>query len=424
MKKYFVPLLLISIPAFPDGAPFQIMPAKDMPKHHHVPAHGFFGQHYPMRREATGTSWIPQTSPKHGIMFHGAKTAMMAGGIAHGTYSHQDGDRGTTEAFSTNMVMVRGYKDFGDTTFGLRTMFSLEPTTTGSSGYPLLLQTGETGDGITPLIDRQHPHDFFMEFAISLAFNLGDKTSAFLYAALPGEPALGPAFFMARYSGMEIPYAPITHHWFDSTHIAWGVITAGYVYDWFKLDASIFNGRESNEERWDFETPQLDSFAIRATVNPEKRLSLQVSYANINSPEQLAPEVDTQRITVTLAYHLSALGIKWQTMLGFGRNINSPGRTLDGLLAESTINFWGGHTFFGRFEWVEKDELLPEGDPLHGRVFDVAKLGLGYIFEFLTISKLKIGLGGSVLFDILPSDLRDVYGDDPVSYLLFVRIKI
>ena len=47
-------------------------------------------------------------------------------------------------------------------------MLSLDPTM-GSSGYPLLLQTGETANGQTRLIDRQHPHDLFMELAASYA---------------------------------------------------------------------------------------------------------------------------------------------------------------------------------------------------------------------------------------------------------------
>jgi len=46
----------------------------------------------------------------------------------------------------------------GDALFGFRVMGSIEPVM-GRSGYPLLLQTGETADGTTPLLDRQHPHD-------------------------------------------------------------------------------------------------------------------------------------------------------------------------------------------------------------------------------------------------------------------------
>ena len=52
-------------------------------------------------------------------------------------------------------------------------MLSAEPTTIGREGYPLLLQTGETANGITPLVDRQHPHDRFMELSASYSVPVG-----------------------------------------------------------------------------------------------------------------------------------------------------------------------------------------------------------------------------------------------------------
>src|SRR6185369_5925271 len=113
-------------------------------------------------------------------------------------------------------------------TLGLRGMVSADPFY-GNGGYPLLLQTGETADGRTPLIDRQHPHDLFMELSASYSHRLSESSSAFIYAGLPGEPALGPPAFMHRFSGEDNPEAPITHHWLDSTHIAYGVVTLGYV---------------------------------------------------------------------------------------------------------------------------------------------------------------------------------------------------
>ena len=104
-------------------------------------------------------------------------------------------------------------------------MFSLDPTM-GKDGYPLLFQTGETANGITPLIDRQHPHDFLMELAAVYSHPLNAATSVFLYAGYPGEPALGPPTFMHRFSGMDNPDAPLGHHWLDATHITFGVLTA------------------------------------------------------------------------------------------------------------------------------------------------------------------------------------------------------
>jgi hypothetical protein len=52
--------------------------------------------------------------------------------------------------------------------------------------------------------------------------------------------------------------SPISHHWFDSTHIAYGVVTAGVKASAFQIEGSAFNGREPDEKRWDIDTPRLD----------------------------------------------------------------------------------------------------------------------------------------------------------------------
>src|SRR6185369_5423437 len=192
----------------------------------------------------------------------------------------------------------------GPGVLGLRGMFTLEPATIGKSGYPLLLQTGETANGSTPLIDRQHPHDLFMELAASYSLPVRETDRAFVYLGLPGEPALGPPTFMHRFSGMDNPEAPITHHWLDSTHISYGVATVGYIFnDIVKVEGSIFTGREPDQSRWDIETPKMDSQSLRVQVNPTKDWSLQASYGHINSPEQLEPDVDQDRITASVTYN-------------------------------------------------------------------------------------------------------------------------
>ncbi len=42
--------------------------------------------------------------------------------------------------------------------------------------------------------------------------------------------------------------APLSHHFQESTHTRFGVITTGFGIDRVKLEASAFNGREPNEE--------------------------------------------------------------------------------------------------------------------------------------------------------------------------------
>src|SRR6267378_6267596 len=245
---------------------------------------------YSMMRDASGTSWQPDTAVMEGIHGIAGDWATMLHGFASLIYDHQGGPRGADKIFSESMLMGMAQRTLGSGTLTLRGMISLDPLM-GKSGYPLLLQTGETANGVTPLIDRQHPHDLFMELAGVYSVS-GAHRSVFLYAGLPGEPALGPPAFMHRFSGLALPEAPITHHWLDSSHITFGVLTAGAVVDRLKLEISAFRGREPDEKRWNIESPRLDSHSFRLSFNPTVSWALQASLGRLNSPEQLEPDVD------------------------------------------------------------------------------------------------------------------------------------
>jgi hypothetical protein len=229
---------------------------------------------------------------------------------------------------------------------------------------------------------------------------------------------------MHRFSGVDNPEAPITHHWLDSTHVTFGVATLGYVWKQFKIDGSVFTGREPDEHRWDIERPRFDSQSARLSWNPGKAWAFQVSYGNLHSPEQLEPEVNTARWTASALYHHSWEHVEWQTTLAWGQNRNDPGHVLTGLLLESALVYQGNHTLFGRVERVEKDELFPADDPSEGKKFTVNKLSLGYIYDFPKILNLTFGVGGMGSVHVLPSSLKPAYGDTPLSFSLFVRAKL
>ena len=55
-----------------------------------------------------------------------------------------------------------------------------------------------------------------------------------------GEPAFGPPAFMHREAILDSPEAPISHHWLDSTHISFGVLTAGIVADRLQVRSQPF----------------------------------------------------------------------------------------------------------------------------------------------------------------------------------------
>ena len=74
--------------------------------------------------------------------------------------------RGGDKFFSTNWFMPMAQRELGPGELTLRAMLSLEPATVTGRQYPLLFQQGETAYG-NPIVDGQHPHDFFMELARS-----------------------------------------------------------------------------------------------------------------------------------------------------------------------------------------------------------------------------------------------------------------
>ena len=387
--------------------------------------HGGLLGPYPMARDASGTSWQPDAAPMEGVHFNrGAWSGMFHGYVvtAHGD---SDGPRGGSDTFTGSMFMAMAQRPLGGGTLGLRAMGSLDPWTMDKSGYRLLLQTGETADGHEHLIDRQHPHDALMELAATWSHPVGDGGSVFVYAGLPGEPALGPPAFMHRYSGIDNPEAPLGHHWLDATHITFGVVTAGWVHRGFKLEASLFNGREPDQHRKDIELRRLDSWSARASWNPDPHWSLQLSHGRLDSPEQLAPEVAVTRTTASAIHHRAlSNGAQWQSTLAWGRNRKQDAGAADAWLLESALGWPNGWTLYGRAERDDKDELFDHHDPLHGVPFTVSKLTVGAVHDFARIGHGRFGIGAQASRHWVPSAMEPAYGGDPASWLLFVRWKL
>ncbi len=279
---------------------------------------------YPMMRDASGTSWQPDSALMSGAHGQLGNWSTMLHGYLYAITDHQGGPRGAQLNFSESMPMLMAQRNADTVRVALKAMQSLDPLM-GKRGYPLLLQTGENADGITPLIDRQHPHDLFMELAASANLPLSERTSAFVYAGYPGEPALGPPTFMHRYSAYGKPEAPISHHWLDSSHTSYGVFTSGLVSGHWKTELSAFNGREPDPFRWNLDPLRIDSWSGRLSWNLLSSLALQLSYGAIHSPEALEPEVNVRRSTISAVLDRPLSPGHWQTTLAWGQNRVAPG---------------------------------------------------------------------------------------------------
>ena len=378
---------------------------------------------YQMTREASGTAWQPDASEHQGLHVMRGPWMVMIHATLNGVYDWQSGPRGDEKGFVSGMFMVMAKRQIGETgTLQLKAMLSPDPLM-GPKGYPLLLATGETADGKAPLVDRQHPHDLFMELSASYAHKLSDKDSVFIYAGLPGEPAFGPPAFMHRMSIMDSPEAPISHHWLDSTHITFGVLTAGYVHDDWKLEVSRYKGREPDQHRYDIERPKLDSTAARVSWNPTANWSLQASYADEKSPEQLEPDANQKKWSASAIYTVPLGDHGWWSTTGAWGGRESGGVSLEAWVLESAVKPNADWTIFGRAERVENNELTSIGGH-PGPVYGVGKVSLGAIRDWPISDHWSVGLGALYAFDFVPSGLDAAYGGDPHGAMVFGRLKL
>jgi hypothetical protein len=412
-------------------------------------------------RYSSGTSQEPHATPMEMISKPLGNWNLMFNGTLFGVYTDQTGPRGRDKIFSTNWFMGMASRRLGPGTFTVHTMLSLEPLTITGRRYPLLFAEGETAYGV-PIINGQHPHDFFMELAASYQIPLGEKTAINFYGGPRGEPALGPPAFPHRLSASEDPVAVISHHLQDSTHIASNVATVGITRGPVTLEASGFHGREPGENRWILDSGGIDSFSTRLTITPTQSWSGQFSIGRINKREATHPLRPSLRTTASIMYVRPLATGHWATSLIWGRNndlaytqlpnvppfpivtssefsprhivtvpTRIPQQIYNSFLAESTVLFQNKNWIWGRAELADKDSLLLyEEDPFvllvnEDRYARVQAYTVGYERELpRALSWLKQGVGGQVTAFVAPPSLAPVYGSHPWGVQLFFRLRI
>jgi hypothetical protein len=240
-----------------------------------------------------------------------------------------------------------------------------------------------------------------------------------LYGGPAGEPALGPVAYPHRPSAMPNLLAPIAHHWLDATHVTFGVITAGLYGDRWKAEASVFNGREPDERRTDFDVGPLDSVSGRVWFLPAPALALQFSAGRLAEAERGGEgesRVDVIRYTASATFHRQ-LGAEeiWATTVAWGRNEEADHGT-HAVLIETALMLSEADTWFGRFEAVGKTahdlDLSPAlAHDAGGRdLFAVAKLQGGYTRYVAAWNGLRAGVGASASAGLVPGALETVYG--------------
>lgn len=377
-----------------------------------------------MERMGSGTTWIPDAVPLPSRHVMAGSWMLMLHGLVFVQYDKQGGPRGDEQFGSLNWAMLMASRDLAGGRFQARSMLSLDPATVSNRGYPLLLQSGETYNG-QPLVDRQHPHDFWMELAVMYERRLAPGIGISAYVAPAGEPALGPVAFMHRPSAMDNPIAPLGHHWQDATHISFGVLTAGIFGHHWKLEGSVFNGREPDEERWGFDRIRLDSYSGRFSAHLDSNWTLAVGHGYLKSPEALSPGESTHRTTASIL-HGRKIGTEGQlaAALVWGANRHA-GQTTHSALAEAEAVLDQGNTLYGRIDLVQKSaEDLALGSFPADTTFRIAAFSLGFIREVMRSRSATVGIGLQGTLNVVPAALDDVYGSrTPVGAMVFLRVR-
>jgi hypothetical protein len=377
----------------------------------------------------SGTSAEPNSTPHPMLMTVKGDWTLMFHGVAFLNDIQQSGRRGADKLFSTNWLMPMVQRQLGPGTLTLRTMLSLEPATVTGRRYPELFQQGETAFG-RPIVDGQHPHDFFMELAALYDVKLGDRGLLSFYAAPMGDPAMGPTAYPHRMSASENPLAPLGHHLEDSTHVADDVVTLGLAYRSVRVEASGFHGREPDEYRWDIDSGMIDSWSARVTANPAQNWSGQYSITRLRSPEQANPAEDVLRMTASVMYNRPLKNCNWASTLLWGRNRTLPGgEVFNGYLGESTLRFRTRNYVWGRIENVDRtNELLLAGRSVPAGFEEhflarVQAYTVGYDRDIGLVPHLATALGGQVTFYGMPASLDSIYGTHPTGVVVFLRLR-
>jgi hypothetical protein len=360
--------------------------------------------------------------------------------------------RGGDKFFSTNWLMPMATRPLGPGQFTLRAMFSLEPATISERQYPELFQQGETAFG-KPIIDGQHPHDFFMEVAALYDIHLGERTLLSFYASPIGDPAIGPTAYPHRQSASEDPIAALGHHQEDSTHIAFNVLTGGLTWRWLRFEESGFHGAEPTEQRWGFQpSPNglaIDSYSSRVTFVPTQNWAAQYSIAHIVSPEALYPTENQQRQTASIMYNrpigahhdtTSMPGMdmstpatgNWATTLLWGSTKSLTDSSIENsYLLESLLQFHTRNYVWTRIENAGRSNelLLPPDSALppnftESPIGHVAAYTFGYDRDFRFIPHILAAPGAQFTTYTTPASLVSTYGAHPWGVVAFIRLRI
>jgi hypothetical protein len=158
---------------------------------------------------------------------------------------------------------------------------------------------------------------------------------------------------------------------------------------------------------------------------------VQYSYGLLKNPELLEPG-DTRRQTASVQYNrpLSRGNLAAALIWGRNRNEHHGVTHQNGYTAEATLNFPDKNYAYTRLELVDREELLSH-DELHTLGFGegehpqfrIGAYTFGVARDVWNTDEWTLAVGGDFTFYSKPRVLEALYGRNPTSYKLFLRVR-
>ncbi|MBC7457507.1 MAG: hypothetical protein H7235_04470 [Bdellovibrionaceae bacterium] len=357
----------------------------------------------------------------------------MVHGNAFAVQNWSEGPRGRNRFASPNMLMTDIGQSFGHHYFNLDLMLTAERWTFPQDGNPLLLQIGEHDEDGKPYIDGQHPHSSpIMGLTFSDLISLGEgKDYIKIFFAPRGQATDGPVAFMHRPTGMVNPDAPLGHHTAqDVSHITSTVLGASLALGKYQLEFSGFNGNEPEPTKIDLPLGSINSSAVRIGYEFTDSVLAMISAAGVSASEMNSNKTMTfQRYSVSI-YTNNKFGEDWMfhNALIYGQLNNHENIPALKSIGEEFLFFQKDlpHQCWGRIEMVERTAMqlgalgiMPLSDL--EKPHWVTALSGGYTYRILSSDNTETSIGGSLTKDILPTDFKTAYGNDPLTAKIFLR---
>ncbi len=177
------------------------------------------------------------------------------------------------------------------------------------------------------------------------------------------------------------------------------------------FEGSIFNGREPDQHRWDFDFGPLDSFSGRVWYRPTAEWEFQASSGKLTSPEQLEPGQDIVRTTISGSWTRRRGDAIASVTAAFG--VNRTDHDARAAFLVEGARHVERNTVYGRFETVDQE-------PVDARV---AAFTLGAVHDVWRWRGFEGGVGADVTFYGVPDTLVPTYSAHPVSVHVFFRLR-